>query len=121
MIKFIKESIRDFNHVVWPTNKETKKYFWMVLTVLILFWIYLFIANTIFSESLLKVKKVLNNTENSQIDTSDIDVSWVTIEWEDWVIKNLEIDWLETEVLSDSEEIMEVIETTEETNEGETK
>lgn len=59
MINFIKESIRDFKHVVWPTREETKKYFMIVLIVLILFWIYLFIANTIFSEILFTLKNAI--------------------------------------------------------------
>jgi len=56
MINFIKESVRDFKHVVWPTREETYKYFTIVLTVLIIFWLYLFIANTAFSEILFKLK-----------------------------------------------------------------
>ncbi len=55
MIAFIKGSVRELKHVVWPTREETKKYFMMVLVTLILFGIYLFIANTIFSEVILKV------------------------------------------------------------------
>jgi len=55
MITFLKGSIRELKHVVWPTREETKKYFMMVLVTLILFGIYLFIANTIFSEVILKV------------------------------------------------------------------
>jgi len=37
MIKFFKDSFREISHVVWPTKAETKKYFFIVLTVLILF------------------------------------------------------------------------------------
>ena len=60
MIKFFKESIREFKHVVWPTREETKKYFTQVLLVLIFFWIYLFIASTIFSEFILFLKNIIN-------------------------------------------------------------
>jgi len=59
MINFLKESIRDFKHVVWPTRAETKKYFTIVLSVLIFFWIYLFIASSIFSEVLFRLKDIL--------------------------------------------------------------
>lgn len=55
MIKFFKESIRELRHVVWPTRKETKNYFIVVVTILILFWIYLFVSGTIFSEVLLSL------------------------------------------------------------------
>ena len=37
MYKFINESVRELSHVVWPTRKETKKYFTIVVTVLVLF------------------------------------------------------------------------------------
>jgi len=55
MITFIKDSFRELKHVVWPTREETKKYFIMVLTSLIIFGLYLFIANTIFSELILNI------------------------------------------------------------------
>jgi preprotein translocase SecE subunit len=55
MITFIKDSVRELKHVVWPTREETKSYFMMVLVTLILFGLYLFIANTVFSEIILNV------------------------------------------------------------------
>ena len=55
MITFIKDSFRELKHVVWPTREETKSYFMMVLVTLILFGLYLFIANTVFSEIILNV------------------------------------------------------------------
>ena len=56
MIQFFKDSFRELSHVVWPTREETRMYFLIVLIVLIVFWIYLFIASTIFSETLLYLK-----------------------------------------------------------------
>ena len=55
-MKFFKDSIRELKHVVWPTPAETKKYFIMVLTTLIIFTIYLMIANYIFTEGLFTLK-----------------------------------------------------------------
>lgn len=52
MLLFIKNSIRELSHVVWPTAKETKKYFIIVVITLILFWLYLFLAGNLFSETL---------------------------------------------------------------------
>jgi len=37
MTNFIKDSVRELKHVVWPTRAETKAYFVTVLVVLILF------------------------------------------------------------------------------------
>jgi preprotein translocase SecE subunit len=59
MIQFFKDSFRELRHVVWPTKEETKNFFIIVLTVLILFWIYLSIAGTIFSETMLYLKRII--------------------------------------------------------------
>ncbi len=56
---FFKDSIRELKHVVWPTREETKKYFIIVLTVLVLFGIYLFIFGTLFSEWLFFLKDLV--------------------------------------------------------------
>jgi len=37
MIQFLKDSFREMKHVVWPTKEETKKYFMIVVILLILF------------------------------------------------------------------------------------
>lgn len=59
MITFIKASLREFKHVVWPTKEETRKYFTLVLSILIFFWIYLFIVNNIFSSALFALKDLV--------------------------------------------------------------
>ena len=59
MYKFINESVRELSHVVWPTRKETKKYFTIVVTVLVLFWLYLFIVSTLFSEIIFMLRKIV--------------------------------------------------------------
>jgi preprotein translocase SecE subunit len=59
MIQYAKDSIRELKHVVWPTRQETQKYFIIVLTILILFWTYLFLASTLFSEILLRLKNLV--------------------------------------------------------------
>ncbi|MCH2188975.1 preprotein translocase subunit SecE [Candidatus Gracilibacteria bacterium] len=56
MISFFKGAVRELKHVVWPTRKETQKYFLSVLVILILFGVYLFVANTAFSELLFFLK-----------------------------------------------------------------
>ena len=59
MIQFFKDSIREMKHVVWPTREETKKFFTIVITVLVLFGVYLFVASSIFSEILYKLKELV--------------------------------------------------------------
>ncbi len=65
MIRFIKGAIREFRHVVWPTRKETQKYFSLVLAILAAFWIYLFIASNIFSEIIFGLKSILGTWTES--------------------------------------------------------
>lgn len=59
MIQFFKDSVRELKHVVWPTAAETRKYFMIVLVVLILFGIYIFAASNLFSEILFQAKDFL--------------------------------------------------------------
>jgi preprotein translocase SecE subunit len=56
MIQFVKDSLRELSHVVWPTKEETRNFFLIVLIVLIVFWLYLFVAGTFFSEAMLYIK-----------------------------------------------------------------
>jgi preprotein translocase SecE subunit len=60
MLKFMTDSVREFKHVVWPTRAETKKYFSVVLIVLIIFGTYLFVFNYIFWESIFLLKDIFN-------------------------------------------------------------
>lgn len=62
MIKFFKDSFREIRHVVWPTKEETKKYFLIIIVVLILFWAYVSLAWTLFSETIFYVKDLINNS-----------------------------------------------------------
>lgn len=87
-MKFIKDSIRELKHVVWPTKEETKKYFISVVAILIAFGIYLFIFSNIFSEGLLFLKNIISpSVNNITIDPSNITIStgnvstWETNTW----------------------------------------
>ena len=62
MIKYIKDSIRELKHVVWPTREETKNYFVTVTVVLVLFGVYLFIASTVFTNGLFGLKDFIKGT-----------------------------------------------------------
>lgn len=74
MFKFLKGSIREFKHIVWPTYNETKKYFLIVIVLLSMFGIYLFIANTVISEVLYGIKDVVSVSNEPNISIGDIEV-----------------------------------------------
>lgn len=55
-MSFITESIKEFDHVVWPTKAETKKYFLIVTGVITVFAIFLFLVGNSLSWSLFALK-----------------------------------------------------------------
>ena len=59
MIDFLKGSVRELRHVVWPTRKQTSNFFVVVLIILVLFGAYLFLANIVFSEILFTLKDLV--------------------------------------------------------------
>jgi preprotein translocase SecE subunit len=82
MLKFFKESIKEFDHVVWPTNKETKKYFTIVSGLITALTIFLFIVGTIFSNSLFWLGKLIRTPKAvEQTNTSNSDVKFAS--WAD--------------------------------------
>lgn len=56
-MSFIKESMKEFDHIVWPTPAETKKYFVTVVSMITLLTVFLFVIGTAFSVGLFAVKK----------------------------------------------------------------
>ena len=87
---FIKNALREFRHVVWPTRDETKKYFVVVLAVLVSFWMYLFVVWNIFSEILFWLKNMVNPNSSS---SADIQLP----EWLEWL--NIPSEATETEIV----------------------
>jgi|GEM_PF-1351482 len=59
-MSFFKDAIREFKHVVWPTAAETRQYFLVVLTVLVLFGLYIFIASSAFTSLLIYLKEMVS-------------------------------------------------------------
>lgn len=59
MIQFFKDSFREIKHVVWPTKIETRKYFFIVVWVLVVFGLYIFIASTLFTNVIFALKDLI--------------------------------------------------------------
>jgi preprotein translocase SecE subunit len=70
MIQFLKDAIREFKHVVWPTRKETQKFFSLVLAMLVFFGLYLFLASNIFSEIIFGLKSLLGPESTPSVSSS---------------------------------------------------
>lgn len=58
MISFIKAAIAEIEHVVWPTQKETKKYFGIVTTMIISAAAVLFIYGSLVSAGMFAARNV---------------------------------------------------------------
>ncbi|HRI36481.1 MAG TPA: preprotein translocase subunit SecE [bacterium] len=50
MLRFIRESIKEFDHVVFPTRQETKTYFTVVVTIIVIMMIYVFAVSTLLGQ-----------------------------------------------------------------------
>ncbi|MDD2916532.1 MAG: preprotein translocase subunit SecE [Candidatus Gracilibacteria bacterium] len=58
-MSFIKESIKEFDHIVWPTSEETRKYFVTVVSMITILTIFLFAVGTLLSVGLFAAKTQL--------------------------------------------------------------
>ena len=59
MKKFIRESLQEFDHVVWPTGAETKKYFMVVVSMISICALVLFIFGSAVTNALFAVRTVV--------------------------------------------------------------
>lgn len=69
MLQFLKDSVRELKHVVWPTRKDTQKYFFLVTAMLMVFGLYLFAFSNIFSNIVFGLKDIFG-TENTSVNRS---------------------------------------------------
>lgn len=108
MFKFFTESIKEFDHVAWPTNKETKKYFSIVVSLIVFLTLFLFILWTIFSSGLFFIKDKyfpsVTNIKNSSNNITPTNLklgSW-SESTSSWTILNLSWSTDNIEILTDS-------------------
>lgn len=59
MIQFFKDSFREIQHVVWPSSADTRKYFFIVVWVLVAFGLYVFAASTLFTNVIFALKDLI--------------------------------------------------------------
>lgn len=60
MKNFFQEAIKEFEHVSWPTNAEAKKYFTIVVSMIVALTIVLFIISTLLSVGLWSARDIVN-------------------------------------------------------------
>lgn len=72
--------MKEFDHIVWPTPAETKKYFITVVSMITILTVFLFIIGTAFSVGIFAAKKqfvpvspVSNTSTQSSVEDLKID------------------------------------------------
>lgn len=70
MIQFLKDSLREMKHVVWPTRKETTQHFYLVVLLLALFGAYLFVFSNIFSNIMFALKDMFGSKGTTNVSSS---------------------------------------------------
>ena len=66
--------MKEFDHIVWPTSLETRKYFITVVSMITVLTVFLFIVGTIFSQGLFTAKKQFGPTQSVVTPTSSAPV-----------------------------------------------
>ena len=70
MKNFIQEAMKEIEHVTWPTKAETKKYFTIVTTMIIVAVILLSSFGFLVTESMFAVRKITPHEVVAPITTS---------------------------------------------------
>lgn len=71
MLKFLRESIKEFDHVVWPTRAETKKYLSIVSSIIVALTVILFVLGSVFTSSLFALRDVIVPPQAASTSTSN--------------------------------------------------
>lgn len=64
-MSFFSESIKEFDHVVWPTKADTIKYFNIVVSMIVGLTILLFVVGTALSTGLFAIKSQITPIKSS--------------------------------------------------------
>lgn len=117
MLKYFKDSLKEFRHVNWPTRIETKKYLKIVVLTLTWFGIYLMIFWGIFSTIVFGVKDMV--TPSTPVTSEPIDFSWADVQVTDKDWNPVDVN-VETSPAENSNESTQETSTEETTNAPET-
>lgn len=71
MFKFIKETLREIDHVVWPTKADTRKYFMIVTIMIVTATIVLSIIGLGLTRSLFAIRAITPHEVALPVDDAD--------------------------------------------------
>lgn len=60
MTNFLKESVAELEHVVWPTHLETKKFFSVVVSVIAGMTLFTYLLTLLFSNGMFEIRNMIH-------------------------------------------------------------
>lgn len=72
MANFLKESLAELEHVVWPTHIETKKFFQAVVGIIVGMTIFTYILTLIFSNGLFSLREWVHTSKSADLSGSPV-------------------------------------------------
>jgi preprotein translocase SecE subunit len=70
MANFLKDSLAELEHVVWPTHLETKKFFQIVVSVIAGMTVFTYLLTLLFSNGMIEVRKLIHTPKSADISGS---------------------------------------------------
>ena len=74
MISYIKAAIQEIDHVVWPTEKDTRKYFSIVTTMIVISTIVLFSFGSLVSAGMFAIRAITPHDTSAVTSTQTEDI-----------------------------------------------
>jgi preprotein translocase SecE subunit len=72
MANFIKDSLAELEHVVWPTHIETKKFFQAVVGIIVAMTIFTYLLTLVFSNGLFSLREWVNSPKSADLSGSPV-------------------------------------------------
>lgn len=72
MANFIKESMAELEHVVWPTHIETKKFFQAVVGIIVAMSIFTYLLTVLFSNTIFGIRGLIHAPATADLSGSPV-------------------------------------------------
>jgi preprotein translocase SecE subunit len=82
MANFIKDSLTELEHVVWPTHIETKNFFKAVVAIIVAMTIFTYLLTLLFSNALFGLRGWIHSPASADLSGSPVTAEAVNIQTE---------------------------------------
>jgi len=72
MANFIKDSLAELEHVVWPTHIETKQFFQAVVGIIVAMTIFTYALTLIFSNWFFAIREIIHTPKTADLSGSPV-------------------------------------------------